>query len=261
MTLSASSQLPEGFRDLNPAFGSGALRRRIGLIAEPGVVRAGVEDSYHSFRLHLAHDQGVVSSVQTHALRYPLDTCPLASRPLQRFFGMPLSTPWSDLMSRENPREHCTHLYDLLFLAMVHAGRGGQRAYDIVVPDENPGPVWSTVHRDGVEVLRWKTQSGVLLEPQGLSGRPLLKGFSRWAGEQLSGDELEAALVLHKGYFVSRARRFDIAGGAGQRVAHLEIMRGACFSYSEPRMSVAVRMAGHVIDTSSPTTPLLNDLV
>jgi hypothetical protein len=66
--------------------------------------------------------------------------------------------------------------------------------------------------------------------------------------------------VLHKGYFVSRARRFNIAGGAGQRVARLEVMRGACFSYSEPRMSVAIRMAGHVLDTSAADTPLLEDL-
>lgn len=259
--MSVSSQLPDDFRALNPDFGSGALRRRIRLIATPGLVRAGVEDSYHSFRLDLAHEAGAVSRVETRALRYPLDTCPLASGPLQKFIGFSLSTPWSDLIAHQNPREHCTHLYDLLFLAMVHASRGGQRTYDITVPDENLGPVWSTVHRDGIEVLRWKTQSGVVLEPQRFAGRPLLKGFSRWAGEQLSGDELEAAVVLHKGYFVSRARRFDIAGGAGQRVAHLEVMRGACFSYSEPRMSVAVRMAGHVIDTSSPATPLLEDLI
>lgn len=259
--MSDSSQLPDDFRALNPQFGSGALRRRIRLIAAPGLVRAGVEDSYHSFRLDIAHKSGKVSGVATRALRYPLDTCPLASAPLQRFIGLPLSTSWPDLIARENPREHCTHLYDLLFLAMIHASRGGQRTYDITVPDEHPGPVWSTVHRDGVEVLRWKTQSGVVLEPQSVAGRPLLKGFSRWAGEQLSGDELEAAVVLHKGYFVSRARRFDIAGGAGQRVAHLEVMRGACFSYSEPRMSVAVRMAGHVIDTSFSETPLLEDLM
>ena len=258
--MSVSSQLPDDFRALNPDFGSGALRRRIRLIAAPGRVRAGVEDSYHSFRLDLEHEAGTVLRVDTRALRYPLDTCPLASGPLQRFIGLPLTTPWSDLIARENPREHCTHLYDLLYLAMVHALRGGERTYDITVPDENPGPVWSTVHRDGIEVLRWGTQAGVVLEPQAFAGRPLLKGFSRWASEQLSGDELEAAVVLHKGYFVSRARRFDIAGGAGQRVAHLEVMRGACFSYSEPRMSVAVRMAGHVIDTSSPKTPLLEEL-
>ncbi len=258
--MSASSQLPDDFRELNPDFGSGALRRRIRLIATPGLVRAGVEDSYHSFRLELSHASGVVSGVGTRAIRYPLTTCPLANEPLQKFIGLPLSTPWSDLIARENPRAHCTHLYDLFFLAMTHVSRGGQRTYDINIPDENPGPVWSTVHRDGIEVLRWKTQTGVVLEPLSLAGRPLLNGFSRWAGERLSGDELEAALVLHKGYFVSRARRFDIAGGAGERVANLEVMRGACFSYSEPRMSVAVRMAGHVIDTSSPTTPLLEEM-
>lgn len=259
--MSASSQWSDDFRELNPDFGSGALRRRIRLIATPGLVRAGVEDSYHSFRLDLSHDDGLVSDIKTHALRYPLNTCPLASEPLQRLIGLPLSTPWSDLMARENPRAHCTHLYDLFFLAMTHVSRGGQRTYDITIPDESPGPVWSTVHRDGAEVLRWKTQAGIVLEPDALAGRPLLKGFSRWAAEQLSGDELEAAVVLHKGYFVSRARRFDIAGGAGRSVAHLEVMRGACFSYSEPRMSVAVRMAGHVIDTSSPTTPLLEKWV
>jgi hypothetical protein len=258
--VAADASMPDDFRELNPQFGSGALRRRIRLIAESGVVRAGVEDAYHSFRLTLSHDEKRVTRIQTEAIRFPLDTCPLASEPLQRFIGMPLDTPWRDLVAQENPRAHCTHLYDLAFLAMTHALRGGRRTYDVTVPDENPGPVWSTVSRDGVELLRWKTQAGVILEPLRFAGRPLLKGFSRWAAESLAGDELEAAVVLHKGYFVSRARRFNIAGGAGQRVARLEVMRGACFSYSEPRMSVAIRMAGHVLDTSAADTPLLEDL-
>jgi hypothetical protein len=37
-------------------------------------------------------------------------------------------------------------------------------------------------------------------------------------------------------------------------------MRGACHSYSEPQMSIAIRNGGTTIDTSAPSTPLLSDM-
>jgi len=78
--------LPVDFRALNPNFDTGALRRRTRSIATSGRVQAGVEDSYHSFRLTLSHDEHEVSRIETRALRHPLDTCLLASEPLQKIY-------------------------------------------------------------------------------------------------------------------------------------------------------------------------------
>lgn len=251
---------PRGLGERNPGFGSGALRRRLKFVAGDGFVRAGVEDAYHSFRLLLRHDGTRVTDLEPVFLRIPLSTCPTADVPLRGFIGMPLDVSWRDVLATQSPRRNCTHLHDLCTLAMAHARRGGERRYDVVVPDEHPDPVWTTLHRDGELLLRWRTWRGKILEPVELADRPLLKGFSSWANAVFSGDLLEAALVLHKGYFVSRARSWNVEATAGQSVAHHEMMRNACHSYSEPQMSVAIRNGGTTIDTSDADTPLLEDM-
>ena len=251
---------PHSVSDRNPGFGGGALRRRIRLIAGEGFVRAGVEDAYHSFRLLLRHDGRRITALEPVFLRIPLSTCPSADGPLRGFVGMPLDASWRTIVSEQNPRQHCTHLHDLCTLAMAHARRGGERRYDVAVPDEYPDPVWSTLHRNGEPLLRWRTFKGKILEPADLAGRPLLRGFSSWANATFTGDDLEAALVLHKGYFVSRARSWNVEASAGRPVTHHEVMRGACHSYSEPQMSIAIRNGGTTIDTSAPSTPLLSDM-
>ena len=251
---------PRDFGEANPDFGRGALRRRVRLVAEPGVVRAGVEDAYHSFRMALRHDGTRITAIEPRFLRVPLTTCPGAEAPLRQLIGLALDTPWAKLATTQDPRAHCTHLFDLASLAMAQALRGGERDYEVTVPDEHPGPVWTTLHRDGALLLRWQTFKARILSPGPFAGKPLLRGFSRWANAELAGDDLEAALVLHKAYFVSRARPWNVADGAGKPVSHHVMMRGACHSYSEPQMSVAIRNHDNVIDTSDPAVPLVADL-
>lgn len=251
---------PIGFETRNPDFGKGALRRRVRLVAQGDDVLAGVEDAYHSFRLKLSHDGDRITQLIPRYLRVPLTTCVTATAPLQRLVGTPLATGWRSLAASESPLAHCTHLYDLTVLAMAHATRGGSRTYDVVVPDEHAGAVWTTLSRDGELVFRWQTLNSTILAPSELAGKPLLRGFSRWATRYFSGDDLEAALVLHKGYFVSRAREWDVEAGADKPVAHHTMMRGACHSYSEPQISMAIRQRGMTIDTSDPHVPLLTDL-
>lgn len=251
---------PKGFERRNPSFGQGALRRRIRLIAQGNEVRAGIEDAYHSFRMKLRHDGERIVELSPQFHRVPLTTCPTAAAPLRRLIGTRLDNSWRELATRESPRTHCTHLFDLAVLSMAQALRGGTRSYEVVVPDEHPAPVWTCLYRDGELVLRWRTFDSRILEPFDLADKPLLRGFSRWATGRFQGDELEAALVLHKGYFVSRARSWDVEAGADRPVSHHTMMRDACHSYSEPQMSVAIRNRGTTIDTSDPAVPLLTDL-
>lgn len=251
---------PKGFEKLNPHFGRGALRRRIRLIAEDGRVRAGVEDAYHSFRMVMQHDGERITNLSPEYLRVPLTTCSSASQPLRRLIGTKLETHWRELALNDSPLSHCTHLYDLTVLAMAQARRGGSRTYEVVVPDEHPSPVWTTLSRNEEVIFRWKTFESKILEPHELAHRPLLRGFSRWATQHFTGDDLEAALVLHKGYFVSRARAWDVEAGADRPVAHHTMMTGACHSYSEPQMSIAIRKRGTTIDTSDTRVKLLADM-
>lgn len=257
---SPQSAGPIGFETRNPNFGQGCLRRRIRLIAREGIVTAGVEDAYHSFRLTMAHDGHRITALTPQYLRVPLTTCSTATIPLQRLVGISLATSWRELATNESPLSHCTHLYDLTLLAMAQALRGGTRTYEVRVPDEHPGPVWTTLHRDDELVFRWQTFDSIILAPTDLADKPLLRGFSRWATRHFSGEDLEAALVLHKGYFVSRARAWDVEAGAGKPVTHHTMMRGACHSYSEPQISAAIRQRGMTIDTSDPNLLLLADL-
>lgn len=258
--ISEPGAAPRHLAERNPDFGQGVLRRRVQLIAGDGCVQAGVEDAYHSFRLMLRHDGQHVTALEPRFLRAPLSTCPSADVPLRGFIGMALDASWRQVVASQHPRQHCTHLHDLCTLAMAQALRGGARRYDVAVPDEYPGPVWSTLHRNGELVLRWRTWKGTILEPAGLADRPLLRGFSAWANARFTGDELEAAVVMHKGYFVSRARRWNVEASAGRPVADHDMMRGACHSYSEPQMSVAIRNRGTSIDTRDAATPLLEDM-
>jgi len=229
---------------VNADYGQRVFRRRIRLIAGAGEVRAALEDTGHAMRLVLQHDGERITAITPDFRRFPLDTCPTAAEPLRALVGMPLATPMRRMLGAHDPRAHCTHVYDLTLLAMAHALRGGVRQYDVEVPDEHPGPVWSRVLRDGVDVHRWQTFEQRITAPEPLAGRPLLKGFSLWANEHFGADPeaLEAAVVFSKGYMVSTVRRFDMDAHVGVPAMQFTMMHGACYSYSHPAVARAVRL-------------------
>ena len=228
----------------NTDYGQRVFRRRIRLIAGPGAVRAALEDTGHAMRLVLQHDAGRITAITPEFRRFPLDTCPGAAGPLRALIGMPLDTPMRRMLTEHNPRAHCTHVYDLTLLAMAHALREGSRQYDVEVPDEHPAPAWSRVLRDGVEVHRWQTLEQRIVAPEPFAGLPLIRGFLSWASERFGADPeaLEAAVVFSKGYMVSTARRFDMDAQVGIRAEQLTMMHGACYSYSPPAVTRAVRV-------------------
>lgn len=245
----------------NPQYGRGLFRRRIRLIAEPGQVRAALEDVAHAMRLVLRHDGTRITAIEPDFRRIPLTTCPGAAEPLRAFAGTPLATPMRRMFGEHNPRAHCTHIYDLALLAMAQALRGGVRQYDVEVPDEHPGPAWSRVLRDGIEIHRWQTFEARIVAPEALFGRPLIKGFTLWAYERFGADAeaLEAAMVFHKGYLVSGSRRYDVDAYAGRRAADAGVLRGACHSYSEPTVFRAVTIGGTHRDLTDAGEALLAD--
>lgn len=245
----------------NPDYGRGLYRRRIRLFAEAGAVQAALEDTNHAMRLVLRHDGARIVEIRPEFRRYPLTVCPGAAAPLQAFIGTALATPLRRLLSEHDPRAHCTHIYDLTVLGIAQALRGGARQYDVEIPDEHPGPVWSRVLRDGEEVHRWQTFEARIVAPGPLAGRPLLKGFTLWAIERFAGDAeaLEAAMVFQKGYLVGYSRRYDPDAYAGQRADEHAPMRGKCHAYSEPAVFEGVSLAGMSRDLTDVGEELLAD--
>lgn len=221
------------YYDPDARYGSGIFRRAIGLTATPGQVVGELEDTHHGFRVTVAHDDERVTGISGEPLRIPTTNCGGAAFALRRLLGRPLTASPKDLYSGEVLAHQCTHMFDLAALAIAQARRGeGRRRYDVAVPDEDDdGSAWCTVSRDGTIVHRWLIRDRVIVEPTRFAGQEMLVGFIRFISRQLAGDALEAALVLQKGFFVSRARRWRIDRMAGRIIAPNVQMHDRCFAY------------------------------
>ena len=249
----------EFLRALSADFGSGIFRRRLRLIAEADRVRAGLEDTKHAMDLILWHDGERVTDIEPRMTRFPLSTCPAAALPLRAFIGAPLTPHPARPSALVDARANCTHLHHLALLAIAHARRGGTRQYDVEVPDEHPDPVWSVIRRDGVEVHRWRTFNGEIIEPAAFAGLTMRKGFARWATQRFTGDELEAAFVFSNACFVSFTRRYDTRAWTGKSPTGHGEMVGNCYSYQPEIARSGVYLARESRDTTAADTPLLAD--
>lgn len=235
---------------VNPTFGQGIFRRHIRLENKPGIVTGAMEDCNHGFCITLHHDGQQVTRLEGDPKRIPLNTCHGALQALKQLEGMPLGLDAKTLNQRMPASDNCTHWLDLAILCYHHALRDEPlREYKIAIPDEDGVANVASVHCNDELVHDWLMLDWAIQAPESLAGNTLFKGFASWANQAFeSADETEAAFVLQKGYFVSRARRFDIDKLAGEPASNHSIMHGACYSYSEPRVNVARRTAGSVRD-------------
>lgn len=247
-------------RKPNAHYGGGVYRRRIALHASPGEVKAELEDGPHGFRLRLLHDGEFITAVEPQAIRYPFTTCPGAVHLLQALLAKPLALEAAALRTILVPGNNCTHLYDLATLALAHAQRPCcSRVYDVEVPDERDGETSARVAVDGVSVHHWRVREHQLLAPQNLAGASLMSGFYRWVSQVFSGDQLQAAQVLQRGYFVSQARRYDLKNAAGRPASDDSMPQGSCYTYNHGVVENAVR-TGAVRDFSDSPELLLKFL-
>lgn len=237
------SQTPEDSSPYrpNPDYGTGVYRRGVRLTGRPGEVLAEVEDTHHGMRVWLRHDGVSVTGMHAETPRTPTNSCSGASLALKRLVGTSLAITQAGLYSSAEPSTHCTHLFDLAALAIAHAHRGtSTRRYDIIVPDEQADGAVCTISCNGSVVHNWRIREGIIIAPQKFAEQVVLRGFIPWAARQFSGDELEAALVFQKGFFVSRARRRLYSAASGQSIATNLHMHGVCFAYQPERVEAGV---------------------
>ncbi len=245
----------------NPDYGQGIFRRRIKLDNEGNHVLAELEDCNHGFRLRLHHDGQQVTAIDVETLRYPLTTCKGAGEPLQALIGCPLTPAIDKILKHTRPSSNCTHLFDLATLAIAHASRSEKRrVYDIEVPDSTTDLTELQVKRNGLIIHQWQASDHKLCSPSSVAGKPLMKGFYFWVFKHFHGEALEAALVLQKGYFVSRARHIDLDASAGMPASDDKYMLGACYTYSPAIVAEAFRETHSVRDFTDCPEQLLQFL-
>lgn len=250
----------------------GAYHRRILLDTRPplvegssgGSVVAELEDDFHRFGVTLHHDGTVVTAVEGHADRTPWSTCEEAVGVLPDFAGMPLFTRHSEVGRWARPREHCTHLFDITGLAVVHAGRGrmGRRTYDIEVPDREGEATRPSVERDGELVFRWDVDGSVIRGPAPFAEVALRGAFLSWAEEHLDEEGAEAAMLLRRAIDTSIGRGMQDVLDAMDRPNpdSLVMMEGACYSFQRVNMRRARRNKGMARDFTSGDGRLLADV-
>ena len=219
------------------------------LKAERGAVTATVLDNYHDMACIVRHDGSRVIAVDGEVRRAPFTTCPAAPEALDELVGLPLATGRTDLYGAGRAGRNCTHLFDIAVLAIGMAASGGAaRRFDFIVPDETEPGAEIEARVDGAAVHCWTIVQGIIRAPEGIAGRPLFVGFARWAASHFRGVELDTALHLQKATFVARGRRVLLDRPIGDFALREPERFGACYTFSEPQLSIAGDAEGYVRD-------------
>jgi hypothetical protein len=218
----------------------GAYRRRIRLERVGDAVEGGLEDDFHHFRVTVSVEDGSVVAVEGEAVRYPWSSCASATGPIEELAH-----------GAADPKQNCTHLFDLAQLAIAHAASGrDSRQYDVLVPDRDEAMRTEPVlRRDGEVVLRWQVESRHIGGPDPFTGVSLRGGFADWAATTLDADTAEAAIVLRRACMISMGRLMDL--DVHDRADELgEIMLGTCHTFQPGVIETSVRMKGSTRDYS-----------
>jgi hypothetical protein len=214
------------------------LRRIITIDSTPGEIAARIADIVHQFGVTVRHDGVRVTAIGGTAERVPWTTCPGALARLDALVGVPLAGSAPTTIDKA---QQCTHLFDLARLAMAHAAPLGRRRYDVdVALGALAGTIEATVHRDGIEQLRWTVAADRVIGEGPWEGHGTT-GPVRWPDGMDDPDIRQAALLLRRALLV-----FIGSGGGGEKryAAQMPYMTGACHTYQPAAMAVAERPPG-----------------
>lgn len=219
-----------------------------------------LEDDFHRFRVTLTHDGARVGNLVGEAIRHPWSACAEANVLLDRFRGVDLFSRTTALAAHDNPKQHCTHMFDLTSIVIPHAfHRRERRQYDAFIPEFVERRSSPRLWRDGDLALAWDTDRGTIAAAPPFDGVSMTSGFLRWAEEMLDDDQLEAAVVLR--------RAWDIARGRGRDLDPMEtavelapfLPPAPCFTFQPEIVDRSRRMKGTARDFSDDPDALLRD--
>lgn len=245
---------------ISERWGKGVTRRAIGIAPDRQKVAISLADHSHSMACTIHHDGVVVTGIDADFRRYTLNHCPAAVMPLRELIGQPLGLSTADFFAGGRARRNCTHMLDMAWLGMRHAIRSDDMLlYEIEVPDSLTGHFEARLMRNGTDVMAWTIEQGMIVAPERFAGKSLWQGFLRWATREaaLSEEDLEHALVLHKGVFMTGSRRAELpTGPINERNKH--VLKGACFGYAETRIDEAIGNKGMFHDFTDDRPGLLS---
>jgi hypothetical protein len=236
----------------------GSFHRRVVIVhrgsVQRGAARAVLEDDFHHFRVTIEHDAEQVTKILGGAVRNPYTMCVSAADQLQQLVGMRLDRVASTVTRATEPTEQCTHLLDLAGLAIAAAAsQRARRQYDIEVPDRVNGVTSVRLQRDGAALLAWQVRDAVIESPPPFAGVSLRHGLARWALENLSPDDAEAAIVLRRCTMISLGRHKNL-----DLLAHA-MPAGHCYAQQPARATLALRVVGSTWDFSQRAEVLCAD--
>lgn len=218
----------------------GLFRRRIVAMAQGNRCDAQVEDDFHHMRVWLTHDGHRVLTIDGDMPRPPWNCCPGASAQLGlELVGMPLSTRIWDLPASVQTKLHCTHMLDAALLAIAQAARGGERRYELRVPDRLDERTSPHAHCNGVEVFRMDLEGDNIVAPPSMAGQNV-RTILPWARTALSDDDLEVMSMMRRALIVARGRMVrqeTLVVGADA----LSRMAGACYTFQPSNMGKIAR--------------------
>ena len=209
-------------------------------------VSAEMEDDFHHFRITLRHDDRVVTGIVGESIRFPWTTCGLESeKKIQDLEGCRLESLYKQLSSEER-FTHCTHLFDLVQLAISHADKPGStqlyQAAITLLP--NQGPVGAELTRDGDVLFRWDIEHGGITSPAAYSGIRI-DGLTAWAYEQQQAELTEAILVLQRAIHVSAGKIFDWS--YAQTAAEMNLPP-SCYTFQPAKAGLSKRIPDNIRD-------------
>ena len=229
----------------NPHYGNGNYIRSFEIRQTGSQSYAfAMEDSYHAFQVHFSHNGTHVTQIDSHWERQPMSSCGGASKALENMVGCPLRAGIYDAAQYQNSRLHCTHQFDMLSLALVHAfHRREDRRYDVVIPDEISGQVQPTLYINNELKLRLTLRDyQYIIEPNHYHGISLMGGFTAWARDNLDDDEREYSFIIQKAMFVAAGQQMDMPTMIGKPAPLSGPVEGTCFASNQENYQTSVRL-------------------
>jgi hypothetical protein len=228
----------------NPDYGDGFFIRSLAIrTPQPNRVLLGMEDEGHAFQVAIEHDGKVVTAVDARWHRHPLSTCPGAPEALHALVGCPLSDNVFAPQHFTDPRQQCTHMFDMIRFALVHAWHGrGDRRYDAIIPDAPEGPQTCRLLANGELLIELQVDGDMIIAPASFKGASFARGFGSWAAANLQPEQREWVLFLQRAYFVSLGRRGDYSAFNYQPVALSGLEPGVCYTTQPGRFEQAVQL-------------------
>lgn len=229
----------------NPHYGSGQYLRSLEILRLGDREYAfAMEDSYHAFAVTFRHDGSHLSALQAHWHRQPMGSCSGAGKALERMVGCPLSDDIYAAGQFQDGRLHCTHHFDMLSLAIVHAHQEREdRRYDVVIADAPAGNVCPELFVNDRSTLCLQLRDHqYITSPGHYQGVSLMRGFNVWAREHLEAEEREYAFIIQKAMFVAAGQQMNIPAMVGKPAPLSGPTVGTCYASRQADYAESTRL-------------------